>query len=287
MITFIVAAFQAVNPHLMDIGPKGRVMSPMGYTDTSTGRGATPDDIAKAADGVRFVFVGESHNNPDHHKAQAAVIEALVKRGRDVCVGLEMFTRDNQASLNGWTLGWWTDEEFQIKSDWKKQWGFPYPLYKPVFDVIKQNGLPMAALNVPRDWVRQVGKNGPSAITPEQKKWVPDLDLGNKTHRSIFDALIGGHPASGADKMYAGMVTWDTGMAQSAMDFMGSSTNKKRVMVIVVGSSHTLYGQGINWRIQRKTGERMVNVACVDSDKPVEVSRGIGDFVFVAPPGKE
>ena len=287
VITLFLAAMDDVDPYLLEIGSKGRVVAQMGFTDSRSGKTATADDVAKAADGVRFVFVGESHNNPDHHKAQAAVIEALVKRGRDVCVGFEMFTRDNQANINPMSLGWWTDEEFIANSDWKKQWGFPYPIYKPIFDTVKANGLPMAGLNVPRDWVRQVGKSGPSALSDEQKKWVPGLDLGNKAHRDVFNALMGGHPMQGMDNMYAGQVTWDTGMAQSALDFMGPGTNKKRVMVVVAGSGHMMYGQGINWRIQHKTGENVVNVTCIDSDKPREVSRGLGDFIFVAPPAKE
>lgn len=198
-----------------------------------------------------------------------------------------MFTRDNQENINGWSMGWWTDEEFVAKSDWKKQWGFDYKLYKPIFDTVKKNELPMAALNVPRDWVRQVGKAGPSAISEDKKAWVPELYLGNKEHRSVFDSLMGGHPMPGIDNVYAAQVTWDTGMAQSALDFMADSKSSKRVMVVCAGSGHVMYGQGINWRIQRKTGEKVVNVSCVDSDKAIEVSRGIGDFVFVAPPGKE
>lgn len=258
-----------------------------GYTNTATGRPASAMEIARAADGCRFVFVGESHNSPDHHRAQAEIIAALVKRGRDVYVGMEMFTRDNQANLNGWTLGWWTDEEFQAKSDWKKQWGFSYGLYKPVFDVVKENGLPLFALNVPRDWVRQVGKSGPSAITADKKAWVPDLFLGNKDHRSVFDSLMGGHPMPGIDNVYAAQVTWDTGMAQSALDAMSGLPNKKRVMVVLAGSGHVMYCQGINWRIKQKTGERVLNVVGIDDEKSREVSRGLGDYVFLSPPGKE
>jgi hypothetical protein len=35
------------------------------------------------------------------------------------------------------------------------------------------------------------------------------------------------------------------------------------------------------------TGERVLNVTCISSDAPREVSRGLGDYVFVAPPVKE
>lgn len=287
VISLIAVSFALADPLTLDIGIKGKVMAPMGLSDTRSGQPVKASDVAVAARNVRFVFVGESHNNPDHHKAQADVIQVLVDDGRDVSVGFEMFTRDNQENINGWSMGWWTDEEFIAKSDWKKQWGFSYALYKPIFDTIKKNGLPMAALNVPRDWVRQVGKTGPSAITEDKKAWVPELYLGNKDHRAIFDSLMGGHPMPGIDNVYAAQVTWDTGMAQSALDFMADTKSKKAVMVVCAGVGHVMYGQGINWRLRRKTGENVINVSCVDSEKPIEVSRGIGDFVFVAPPGKE
>lgn len=277
-----------VDPYLLDIKGKKRVqVSMLGFTETQSGRVKSAADIALVAKGIRFVFVGESHNNPEHHRAQANVIEALVKAGRDVTVGFEMFTRDNQDNINPFSLGWWTHEEFVEKSNWKKQWGFKYEIYKPIFEVIKTNGLPMVALNVPRDWVRQVSKQGPDSLTPEQKKWVPSLDLTNKDHRSVFDALIGGHPGTGADGMYAGQVTWDTGMAQTALDAMGAIGNARKVMVIVAGAGHMMYSQGINYRITKKTGERTLNVTCIDADSSREVSASLGDYVFAAPPGKE
>ncbi|MBS1713272.1 MAG: ChaN family lipoprotein [Armatimonadetes bacterium] len=286
MPLFPVAIVQS-DPYLLDIGTKGQVEVKPGFTDTATGKRASVKDVVNAAKGVRFVFVGESHNNPEHHTVQAQVIEALVKDGRKVCVGMEMFTRDNQGNLGAFPLGWWSDEEFQARSDWKKQWGFPYRIYKPVFDAVKKHRLPLVALNVPRDWVRQVSRQGPSSLTDVQKKWVPDLDLGNQEHRSVFDALVGGHAGSGADGMYAGQVTWDTAMANTALEFLGEKGAPDRVMVIVVGSGHMMYGQGINWRISKRTGERTLNVTCIDSEGPRQVSKGLGDFVYVAAPVKE
>lgn len=287
MLSLILGVVQS-DPYLLKIGAPGEVTVAMGYTDMRTGKASNPDEIAAAADGIRFVFVGESHNNPLHHQAQADVVAALVKRGRHVAVGFEMFTRDNQANLDPFSMGYWTDEEFIENANWKKQWGFKYEIYKPIFDVVRQNKLPMAALNVPRDWVRQVSRQGPASLTDEQKKWVPaPLNLGNKEHRAVFDALIGGHPGSGADGMYAGQVTWDTGMANNALDYMATMKSPKSVMVVVAGAGHTMYGQGINWRIRQRTGEKVLDVTCVDTEKPRTVSLGLGDFVYAAPPAKE
>jgi uncharacterized iron-regulated protein len=87
--------------------------------------------------------------------------------------------------------------------------------------------------------------------------------------------------------MYSAQVAWDEAMAQAALDFMGGFPNPKRVMVVVAGSGHTMYGQGINWRITKRTGERTLGVVCLTSDGPREVSRGLGDFSFLSPPASK
>lgn len=278
------------NPLQLPIGRKGSVIVEVGrIVDTRSGRLAGAEDIAAAADGNRWLYLGESHTNRQHHELQASVIEALVRRGRQVIVGFEMFTRSAQGSLAPWTLGWWSESEFVERSDWTRQWGFEFSLYRPVFEAIRKHRLPMAALNVPRDWVRAVGRGGPSTLTPEQRAALPELNLENKSHRSVFDALMGGHPPTGPQgaNIYAAQVLWDEGMADSAIKFLeGFPATAGVVFVVLAGSGHVMYGQGINWRIERRTGESGTTVTMVEGEAPISVSRGLGDFVYVASPEK-
>ena len=48
MVSLIVAALQDLDPYLLDIGPRGRVVVQMGFTDTRTGRSVTAKDIEEA-----------------------------------------------------------------------------------------------------------------------------------------------------------------------------------------------------------------------------------------------
>lgn len=290
MLSLLVATLQA-DPYLLDIGRPGRVS--VGYeqiVDTESKKVTDLQGVVKAAGSVRFVFLGESHNNPDHHKMQASVIEALVAAGRDVVVGFEQFTRPVQDALNPWTLGWWDEATFIERADWKKQWGFDYALYRPIFEATKRNKLPMVALNVPRDWVRSVGRGGFDALTPEQKKELPaELYLGNTNHKAVFEALMGGHPMTGTQgqNIYSGQVLWDEGMADTALKYLDARTTSARtVMVVIAGSGHVMYGQGINYRIQRRTGEKFITMTMIDGTESREVSRGLGDFVYMAKPGE-
>ncbi|MBS1707451.1 MAG: ChaN family lipoprotein, partial [Armatimonadetes bacterium] len=186
-------------------------------------------------------------------------------------------------NIDPFSSGGYGDEQLVVDCDWKKQWGFDYGLYKPVFDVIRNRKLRMAALNVPRDWVRQVGRKGPEAITREQRMWVPNIDTTNKDHKEYFNAMIGGHPQmpeAQYNNMYAAQVTWDTGMAKSAYDFMtwrGGAT-----MVILAGSGHVGYGQGIAYRLGQMGEKSRLLVVCVDKKPGEQVSKGVGDYLFTA-----
>lgn len=259
-------------------------MSPGTIVETRTGRVVTLNEVVNAATGKPFVFLGESHTNPEHHKFQAQVIDALAKV-RPVVVGFEMFTRPVQEDLNPWTLGWWNENEFIEKSDWKHQWGYDFALYRPIFDTIRDHHLPMVALNIPRPWVHAVGTKGYDGLTSDQKAELPaDLGALNPTHRTVFNALIGGHPGTNAemDNMYAAQVLWDQAMADTAIKYLATHPQPQdSVFVVCAGSGHLVYGQGINYRIHKRTGQNGVTIIMVDGDKPAKVSRGLGDFVFV------
>jgi len=84
------------------------------------GRAATVDDIAKAADNRLFVFLGEEHATLPCQTMHAEIIGALVRRGRRVVVGLEMYQQPKQSILDQWSalIG---EADFLSKSDWKLQ----------------------------------------------------------------------------------------------------------------------------------------------------------------------
>ncbi|MEO7453649.1 MAG: ChaN family lipoprotein, partial [Fimbriimonadales bacterium] len=249
--------FVQVDPWMLDIGMRGFVaVSPGEIVDTKTAKRATLEDIAEAAVGKRFVLVGEEHDNADAHAWQAKIIEALHKSGRHVIVGYEMIQRPEQLALDLWTLGKLTEPQFLERAKWQASWGFDFALYRPIFEVTKRYGLRNVALNVPRDWVRAVGRSGYDALDAEAKAQVPTLDLTNANHAKVFDALMGGHPM-GSPNVYAAQVLWDEVMADSAAKYLNKTyVSDKTVFVVIAGNGHVMYGQGIGWRLEKRTGEK-------------------------------
>jgi uncharacterized iron-regulated protein len=276
--------FVQVDPWLLEIGAKGTVdVSPGAVIGTRSGQSASLDDIVEAAQGRRFVLVGEEHDNSEAHLWQARIIEALHKAGRTVIVGYEMFQRPEQTALDLWTLNKLTEPEFLQKAKWQTSWGFDYALYRPIFEVTRQNRLRNVALNVPRDWVRTVGRTGFDSLPDDVKSQVPPLDLSNENHKAVFNALMGGHPPS-SPNVYTAQVLWDEAMADSAIKYLQRTpTNDKTVFVVIAGNGHVMYGQGIGWRLQKRTGEKPLTIVTVSGNEPSKVSRGAGDFVIGVP----
>src|SRR5512137_2934952 len=81
-------------------------------TDTKTGEQITPDELARRLAKTQLLLVGEEHTNADFHGVQLRVLQALVKSGRHVLIGLEMYPYTEQRFLDQWRDGLLTEEGF-------------------------------------------------------------------------------------------------------------------------------------------------------------------------------
>lgn len=287
---FVIAlALQApTSPYALPIGRPGQTVVESGrITDLKTGRPATADDIAKAADNKRFVYLGEEHATEPDQVMHAAILEALVRRGRHVVVGLEMYQRSKQPILDQWSEGKIEEGDFLLQSDWKGQWGYDFAFYRPVFDIVRRFRLPLIGLNIPRDWVHRVARDGFGALAADERAQLPsDMSLDNAYHKQIFDSLMGGHAMS--PNIYAAQVLWDEAMADTALKYLGAHNPSSRtVFVVIAGSGHVMYGQGINYRVAKRKAGDGVTVVMLAANEPLTVANGLADFVLVAPESKQ
>ena len=75
------------------IGPEEILRLPQGDPITFA---QLSDDL----DMTRVIYVGESHDQIEHHQIQLRIIEGLLAKGKDVAIGMEMFERSQQPILD-------------------------------------------------------------------------------------------------------------------------------------------------------------------------------------------
>lgn len=224
-------------------------------TDTKTGDTITPADLAARLATTRLLLIGEEHTNVACHDVQFRVIEALVKSGRRVFIGLEMYPYTEQRFLDQWRDGLLTEEGFLRLSRWYDNWGYNWLYYRDIFQFARNQKLSMFAVNTPREVVSAVRKKGLANLTPEESAHIPkDIDVDNADHMIFFKTTFEGEqgPVHGADmgdamwkNMISAQATWDATMGFNGVEALKQSGDTKAIMVILVGSGHVAYGLGI------------------------------------------
>lgn len=266
-------------------------------TEARSGETLTPDDLASKLAGVELVFVGESHTSIDFHLVQLRVLEELVAAGRRVLIGLEMYPYTQQAHLDAWTAGHYTEEGFLELSRWYDNWGYHWHYYRDIFLFARDRGLPMVALNIPREVVRAVREKGFEGLSEEERAHVPPVvDLESEEHERLFRAFFGEDDEIHAsmspeqwDGMFRAQCTWDATMAHNALRGLQARGGEGAVMVVLIGAGHVAYGLGIERQAARSFEGEMASIVPISiedekGEKIATVRASYADFVWGVPP---
>lgn len=269
-----------------------------GVTDTHRGDLIGPRELAARLDGVRLLLVGESHTSIEFHRVQLRILEELVARGREVSIGLEMYPATEQAQLDRWSTDTsFTEEAFLRDSRWYLNWSYNWNYYRDIFLFAHRRGLPMYGLNVPRDIVSTMRKEGRDALSPEQAKLLPErIDTASEEHRQLVRALFedpDGLHAAMSDEQFEGMFraqcTWDASMAHNALRALSGAQGQSPILVVLVGSGHVAYGLGVERQARLTFDGRIASVVPVtvedaDTYEPVHSARAsFADFLWGVP----
>ncbi len=225
------------------------------------------------------------------HEIQFQILRALYARDRQLAIGLEMLPVTCQETLNRWSLGLLTTDEFLREVQWYVNWNFNFGYYRKILEFAKEHRLPVYALNMPREVVSKIRMQGWSALSDEQKAFIPKApDLTNKDHRTLIKTIFEAEEIPPAmkglnlDDMFEGLYeaqsAWDEVMAANALK--GEASEGRRVLVCA-GSGHVLYNLGINRRAfetGREPFKTVIAVVVPKDKKTLTVSRSIADFVF-------
>jgi len=149
-------------------------------TRMSDGRIVTLSQLTAAAERSDLVLIGEAHDSKTHHEMQLALISTLWSKKLPIAIGLEMIQSDSQQELDAWTEGKMSERDF--RDVYARNWSLDWYLYRDIFLFARDNHIPMVALNIPKELVTKVARQGFASLTPEEKKDLPQgttCDLNN------------------------------------------------------------------------------------------------------------
>ncbi|MBD1400673.1 ChaN family lipoprotein [Pelovirga terrestris] len=132
------------------------------------------------------VFVGESHEKPEHRRLAVAIIRGVQRHSAQLTIGLEMFEHGAQGALDAWLAGELDEEGF--REVYAENWSYPWEHYSELLLFARAHNIPLLAINSDRNVIRKVGREGFAALDFDDLLRVPAAI--SATLNPTYDALM-------------------------------------------------------------------------------------------------
>lgn len=230
----------------------------------------------------RVVYVGESHDQYQHHLNQLAIIRGLHARHPQLAIGLEFFFQPFQPVLDRYIAGEIEEDALIRETEYFDRWRFDYRLYRPIFRYAREHGIPLVALNLEREITEQVAREGVESLSEEQQARLPgEIDRGNPAYieriRSVFDL----HPTREGrsfENFLQVQLLWDESMAERVAGWL--QANPEGHMVVLAGVGHLMYRQGIPDRVTRRIP--VSSAVVLNVNQTDELDADVADYLVMS-----
>ncbi|HET9597999.1 MAG TPA: ChaN family lipoprotein [Anaeromyxobacteraceae bacterium] len=216
--------------------------------DVRAGRFASWAELEAAVAAPRFVLLGETHDNADHHLLQARLVRAVAGSGRRMAVAFEMLDAGEQKAVDRALARAPGDPDaLAAETRWAKS-GWPdFALYRPIFTAALDAGFPIAAVNLTRDQAREVVRRGPDVLEAPVRELLEKAGpLPGPVLEDLRKEMAASHCGALPESMMEPMVVMqrarDVKMAQrtaAAADAAGGGA------VLVAGAGHVRRDRGV------------------------------------------
>lgn len=189
---------------------------------------------------AKAVFVGEFHDQRDHHILQLNIIRELHRQGAELAIGLEMFDIEKQQTLDEWVSGRLPLQDFVAK--YSKGWSINWAEYDSIMLFARNNRIPLVALDAPPEIVRLVTHGGSAALGKEALQRLPagvSTQI-SPSYRNFMSQAFQAHtiPGSMFDNFCAAQGLRNSTMARVITGYLASNPDRK--MVVIAGAGHAM-----------------------------------------------
>ena len=197
-------------------------------------------EVVKNVEGADLIFIGEIHDNSQHHKAQLDIVRSLHAKKFPLALGLEMFTPDDQQILDNWTEGKLDEEKFIPV--YSRNWSYDWKMYRDLFIFARDNHIPLIALNVPKPVISKVMAGGPAALQegeiPPKISWTLN-EAQTAYMRTIARQVFGNTPPDKlVARLCAAQALRNNGMAWNIAKYRKEHETDK--VVVLAGTWHAV-----------------------------------------------
>ncbi len=228
------------------------------WVDMLHGEPVAYADVVADLASADVVYLGETHSLDRHHALQTELLRDLASGERGVVVGMEQLLRSHQPEVDRYIAGETSFRGLADAIDWGATWG-NYPDYRGILSVARATRSPLVGLNVSRDVLMALVRDGVNGLSPELRAELPEqLDLEDPVHDYALSLAMpthGGMPEEMLRAMRQAQMARDECMAEALCRFLRSDAGRGRIAVVICGNWHAAFGVGMPARVRRRMPE--------------------------------
>lgn len=212
--------------------------------------------LLRRAAQVEVLLLGETHDNPEHHRLQIKLLQARVGAGARPALLMEQFDRDQQPVLDA------------ARRDGKDLAplirGWDWVLYRPLVALADSAQLPLRAANLPRGATRPVVREGYAALAAGEAQRLALEAVWDAARQEYMTNLIeASHCGQVTPQLRDGLVRAqrlrDATLADAALEVIGSG------VVFILGRGHARRDVGVPlYLTARRPGTRLLSIGFVE-----------------------
>ncbi len=227
----------------------------------------TRQTLAQAVRAARFVLIGEVHDNFDHHRLQAWLIERAAASAKPAVV-MEMIARDKAPALRAYLARPGANAAgLGAALDWEAR-GWPeWRFYRPIAETALRLGLPLHAGDIGRSVLKKAARKGLNTLDAERRKsLLLDQRLDAPLQNALLDELYRSHcelvPRGALGAMLNIQRLRDAVLADSLLDAAGGGR-----AILIAGNGHVRADRAVPWYLSRRSpSARVLTVMILEVD---------------------
>jgi len=291
-IPFFLIAFSLIMGGCSAMGPK---MPPLASVegvpghfaegriiDLNRGNSISFEALMDNLQEIDLIFVGEVHDNPEHHLIEVQILQALMSRYGPLTVAMEFFDTTQQPALDRYINKDSNEPEFLNEVGWAKGWSFPYHFYRPLVVPARERGNRLIGINLPHRVVRKVARSGLESLTPEERGHAAEeIDLNNEAHRQYLSEVFTHHShgeLEDFDYFYQAQCLWEDTMARNIARHLKENPGK---MVVFTGNGHIIHRFGIPDRVLGRMPAKMATILLYPLTERLILNNNMADYAWL------
>ena len=207
---------------------------------------------------AEVIYLGEIHDNPDHHKVQLELLQALIAAGKKPVIGFEFFSREQTSWLLNYVSGSKSslrhrkpgnaEKMLRQRLGWQEREDWKY--YFPMLALAKKEGLSVFGADIDTGIRSRMSRAGIDNMMSIETTGLPATFASDSSENQklILQDLQAGHCNMASEewvqKLYQTMSIRNAFMAQS-IQMMRNDSATDQPVVMILGRGHVDYNAGV------------------------------------------